>query len=230
MNLEHSQEVARLRAEASSFRAWAEADAKKHPTRSGEWECDYPHWPRAYATVGEFLHRVVLGDVPREVLTDLLYLLARDNECQHVARCIAPLPVDSVIFLAEQCADSGEPDARWQLAVRLGGIPSGPEAHRIEGVLLAFMRDEDEYVRRRSLTALALRGSPATERLALAAWEERHDAQQWTRMNALEALDRVKSAHLAGLLRDAAADPRPHLSAFARNMLSGKPGWSPTVA
>jgi hypothetical protein len=224
-----SIEAVRLLDEAVAFRGWAAARRGGGAALSGEWECDYPDWPRAYAVLDDYLRTAAPSSAPGEELEALLYLLARDREGEQVARQIAArLPLAQLLFLAEQALVLGEAEARWQLAVRLGqAAPTGAERARLEALLLTFMRDEDEYVRRRSLQALAAQGCADTERLALAAWGETHDAQQWTRMNALEVLRQVGSSRLPALLDEAAADPREHLSRFARNLLAGKPGWSP---
>jgi hypothetical protein len=219
---------ARLAIEANLFREWARDYLVAH-TASGEWECDYPDWGRTYGVVDEYLRLVDVVGSPRSALADLLYLLARDNECENIAESIATAQGPAgVLFLAECAIELSEADARWQLAVRLGELSNGAvEARNVESVLLAFMRDENEYVRRRSLQALASQRPTAVEPLALAEWEESHEAQEWTRMNVLEVLRQVGSDRLPELLHQAANDPRPHLAAFARNILAGKPGWSP---
>ena len=229
MTMRSEEAQTQLSTEATLFRNWARDYIGAHGAH-GEWECDYPEWNRVYEVFDEYLRAVDVARASTLVIGDLLYLLARDNECENIARKIAELqPPDRLLFLAEQSSALGEANARWQLAVQLGALSlSGAEHARIECILLAFMRDEDEYVRRRSLQALASQRSAAVESLALAAWNEIHDSQQWTRMNVLEVLRQVSSTRLPELLKEAASDPGPYLATFARNLLAGKPGWSPS--
>ncbi len=84
-----------------------------------------------------------LADAELELL---LYALARDNEDEHVLETLEQFPA-----IAAQIADAAvtfsDPDARWQAAVLAGRIG-------LVAVLLRFLDDEAEYVRRRAGFAL----------------------------------------------------------------------------
>jgi hypothetical protein len=86
---------------------------------------------------------------------------------------------------------------------------------------LLLAKDDDEYVRRRSLGSLAHVCSDATESIALEAWSRPCETQQWARMMALSALWSVGSEHLPRLLAAAYEDGRPYLVAIAAKILDG---------
>ena len=131
-----------LQEEVERFREWAGSDEPKY----GEWETEYPHWDRLYATVGELL---CSGSWPISSLPLLLYVLARDNEAEYVLDLLSQYQ-ESGMALAGACINYPDSDARWQIAVFLGKVRT-PEA--IE-MLKKLAEDENEYVRRRALIAI----------------------------------------------------------------------------
>jgi hypothetical protein len=216
-------------AEVGRFRAWAGSDppatrSQEQPLyhADGEWECDYPHWPELYAAVIEHV-----AASPPEVWLDeqlqaVLYALARDNEDEHLGEEIRLRHPTTLIALAKTALLGGEFDARWQLADQLGHLDH--HLGDVEGLLLAFVRDEDEYVRRRALKSLARIGSPSAEQLALEAWDRLDEHQEWARMMVLDCLHRIRSPHLEHLLAEAERDERQHLRGFAGRLRQGHSG------
>jgi hypothetical protein len=207
--------VSELKVEIDRFRLWADAQ----PGRFGEWECDYPDWGPLYEAVLLFVTTQPFQKWSTVELNAVLYAVARDNECQHLAWEIRHNP-ELLLSLAKAAADCGEPDAKWQLAEELGQLGQG--GREVELVLLTLASDADEYVRRRSLQALARLRSPAVEQLALAEWHRPDEHQQWVRMNVLWCLHRVGSSLLEPLLLEAERDDRPYLCAYAKRVRQGK--------
>jgi hypothetical protein len=113
-----------------------------------EWETNYSDWGALYSAVQAELS--LAGNLSVETTNLLLYVLARDNECETVADMLAEAPA---VFtqLIEAGMEYPDSDARWQLASRLPRA-LGEAARRPLAVLRA---DPDEYVRRRATFALA---------------------------------------------------------------------------
>lgn len=205
-------------AEVARFREW---DAAYPPgRRGGEWEIEYDHWPALYAGVLAFTDARPFIDWSAEELRAVLYVIARDNEDEHLVRSIRSSRPDTLLPLAEAAATMGERDAKWQLADQLGRL--GQKGAREERVLLTFSRDESEYVRRRSLSALARLGSPAVEELSLQAWHRPDESQQWARMMALWCLHRTGSPHLERLLTEAEQGEHQLLADYALKLRLGE--------
>ena len=210
-----------LLTEVERFRAWSDTEYDVPPDRrGGEWECDYEFWPDLHAAVLEFAAARPFGSWSAEERQAVLYAIARDNEIEYLGREIRGRHPAAFMALAAAAVGGDEPNARWQLADQLGRLSrAGGEEER---VLLAFAADECEYVRRRALGALARLGSPATEELALAAWDRPDEQQEYARMMALWVLHRIGSPHLSGLLDEAERDPRQYLPGYAARVRRGE--------
>jgi hypothetical protein len=203
--LDHSFETAKaaLVVTGRAFRDWA--DSYPVGERSPEWETEYYRWPEIYSAVEAFLdasHAKLWDSVATELI---LYLLARDNELEELKEKLVCRPV-ALIALTMAGRQSGEPDARWQLADALGSVNLSDD--QVEPLLEYWCRDESEYVSRRALLALARRSSSKAERLAVRAWDTGHEYQ---RIAALEALASCRSSLLPAYLNLAKEDGRMHL-------------------
>lgn len=206
-----------LAAEVGRFRAWE--TSYPIPGRSGEWECEYEFWPALYNAVCEFVDAIPFKSWSEAELRDVLYSIARDNECQYLATTVRELHPEVIVLLARASLRLGERDDRWQLAVELGNLSAIADA---EQLLLTMAQDEHEYVRRRALQSLVQIGSPSVEQLALAAWHQPDECQEWSRMNALFCLKKIASPNLEPLVSEAENDSRPHLRAYAERIRQGE--------
>jgi hypothetical protein len=185
--------------------------------RSGEWECDYPNWQSLYKSVFDFIAtNPSINNWSTEHLDSVLYALARDNECEHIAEKLRECCPNILVQLATLSIKFGERDARWQLAQELGRLTL--ETEKIEIILNEFADDTDEYVRRHALMALARIKSDFTEDLALKNWHQFHENQQWSRMAVLWSLQEVNSSYFETFRLEAESDSRPYLSEYAKNM------------
>jgi HEAT repeat protein len=204
-----------LRREIAKFRSWAVAEFGKEPTDGGEWECNYDGWPPLHAAVLDFVESA--GSVTswsKEDLAAVLYAIARDNEIEHLTRELRTSSRPAIIYeLTAAAIEEAERDTKWQLAEAIGRMTD--KDPRAEPLLEKLAHDEDEYVRRRSLSALARIGSSLTERLALETWDRPDLDQEHARMMVLWCLLRIQSPHLESKLQEAEADPRQYLQAYA---------------
>lgn len=195
------------------FKQWASEYAPNE--RYGEWEVDYPEWIHLYKAISEFVASYSsISEWSAEQLQLVLYILARDNECQNIAKELSKSYPETLIQLARVSIELGEPDAKWQLAKELSQIQS--EKAKIEEILVALAHDSDEYVRRQALISLARIKSKFTENLALKIWYQSHENQQWSRMAVLWCLNRIDSSHFDPLRLEAELDSRPYLSEYAK--------------
>ncbi len=131
--------MADLLAEVGRFREWA--NAYPLDQRYGEWECDYDHWESLYEAVLDFVDAHPFQQWSAEELRAVLYAIARDNEIQHIAREIRRRHPATLLALAAAAIESGEPNAKWQLAEELGHLGHRGEAERL---LLTLAHDADE--------------------------------------------------------------------------------------
>lgn len=202
-----------LEVAVTRFRAWA--DQFPVAERSGEWECLYDDWQTIYNAFRAFVDVTNCQDWDEAIMQMLLYIIARDNEMQVLVKEVAERP-DHLMCLSEHAIGSSEPDAKWQLAAALGRVEQ--QTPQAEALLLQFADDPDEYVRRRSLLALADSGSSHVESLAVSAWETGDEYQQAA---ALYALWKVGSPQLETYLAQAEYAGREDLISYMERVRAG---------
>lgn len=215
-----ADELRVLQDEMARYRAWADASGVPPEQQSGEWSSGYPGWDRINTAFDHFVAVSSWQEWGEATIAFLLYAIARDGENRYLVRALARRP-DDLLYLAELAVASPEQDARWQFAAELGRLDS--ELPRVERLLLRYVRDEEEYVRRIALMSLADIGSSRAEALALAMWEDGNMWQEYGRIAALYALWKVRSPQLERYLALADADARKHLVNYAARIRAGNP-------
>lgn len=188
------------------FREWAKRSYPAQPY--GEWETGYEDWESLYAASRAMLQSES-DSWDSQAKNLLLYVIARDNE---VGLVTSLLNESQAFALASFSTAEGEPDAKWQLAVRLGELPLRDETEKL---LLDFAADSNEYVRRRAMMTLADLGCRSAERLVVTAWKT---ADEYQRMASLHVLERLNSPHLNEYLELASADGREYLAKMAKRI------------
>jgi HEAT repeat protein len=200
---------------ASRFRQWISEHGED---ANGDGESAYEGWGAAYAAFTAFVRgcpRALWDDAATQAA---LYLVARDQESEILVDEVTE-DACRLIALAKAAIRYPEPDARWQMADRLGDL-RGQEAE-VEPLLVQFTRDKDEYVRRRAILALGRLGSPLVEEVAEGAWNTGHEYQ---RIAVLSALRSIGSPQLQEYLDRAMADGRCYLVAHAATIQAGGAG------
>lgn len=218
--------MADLIREVGRFRSWAGENppatrSREQPLHHAdvEWESDYPYWVELHDAVMEFVDASPPARWSDEQRRAILYALARDHEDQHLAGEICQHHPATLLSLARAATVEGDVDARWQFADQLGNLRSDLAA--VEPLLLVFIRDKEEYVRRRALNSLTRIGSPSAEPLAIEAWHRPDEHQEKARMQVLDCLRILGSPHLELLLNEAEQDERRYVREFANRIRQG---------
>jgi hypothetical protein len=145
--------MTKLKTEIEKFRTWALQYPESE--RYGEWECDYLEWTSIYIAFEHFLLETNFCEWNEAAKREILYIIARDNEMENLVTELAK-DTSRLLSIAQFAIQEAERDAKWQLAVELGKVQT--QSAQAEEHLLSFVRDADEYVRRRALMALASSG------------------------------------------------------------------------
>ena len=203
IDLQFGITIMSINAEVNKFKNWANDYPERE--RSGEWECDYNDWDALYKSVLDFLLSSQDCEWTDSEINDLLYALARDNEMEYLAKELAR-DTNRLLKLAFYAIQSSESDAKWQLAVQLG--VAGCPKEDAESLLLHFVEDENEYVKRRTLLSLGILKSSKAESLAERAWATGHEYQ---RIAALWVLKYIASSKLPEYLQRAKKDGRKYV-------------------
>jgi hypothetical protein len=188
-----------LHQQIEDFKAWASSTDQ----RFGEWELNYEHWDSLYASAADAVTTFREGAIPPDVADDLLYALARDNECEHIRESLSESP-ELLSALAKRATVTGDAKAKWQIAVSLA------ESKLLGGadLLRPFLTDSDEYVRRRSLLAFAVFAPEEAEAIAI---NNLDDDFEYTRIAALHVLHSVESQELASAFERLKSDPNEYV-------------------
>jgi HEAT repeat protein len=181
--------------EVAKFRQWAGSLQE----RFAEWECNYPNWLEFYTAAEVFLNTSQDRQLTTDELELLLYALARDNESEHILALLEREP-KIAMQVAVAALTYGEPDARWQAAVLLGGMATVDA----KALLYNFFDDNVEYVRRRALLAAA-KNAPAMAETVASKWISSPD--DYSRLAALTVLDDLQSPRLEAALAQLRDDP-----------------------
>lgn len=185
--------------EVARFKEWAPA----HEGTYGEWECDYEHWDGLWAAAEDSMKTCT--HEPPDVATsrDLLYAIARDNELERLRDELVKYP-ELLRHLARLAVDSSESDAKWQIAVSVADAQLPDAADLIR----PYLTDSNEYVRRRSLLAIA-RFSPIEAEKMAKAWMD--EDYEYSRIAGLHVLAIVNSDSLSFYLERHADDPSQYV-------------------
>ncbi len=143
------------------------------------------------------------GSIPVAVADDLVYALARDNECEHIRETLLSSP-ELIRTLAKRAVVSKDADAKWQITISVAEAQLPDAADLIR----PFLTDPDEYVRRRSLMAFAPFSPKEAEELAI---KNLDDKFEYTRIAALHVLHTVRSGYLEAGLDQLASDPNKYV-------------------
>lgn len=208
--------MVKLFTEIDAFELWADSIPVNY--RSGEWECDYMKWDDIYKSFHLFLNDVPCSTWTQEQTEAILYIIARDNEMEELARQVAEKQ-DVLFLLSKQSFEHGESDVKWQLASKLSLCKDKAKA---EELLLQYVQDENEYVNRRALMTLAKTGSKQTEKYCQLAWDRDiyGEMQEYQRIAVLHSLDTIHSVLLPKYIELAQKDGRKYLLMYAIKIAS----------
>ena len=196
--------------EIEKFRKWAEAYSHiAQDERGGEWETDYPDWPIIWSEFELFLKENHFSTWSEEQQDNVLYIIARDNECNSVIELIAEHP-ETLEFIAEKGLNFNSNDTKWQIAEMLHKLPNKARA---EQLLEHYLKQHIEYVSRMAIQSLGRLKSGLTEKYCQQAWGWNQDdpMSQYQRIMALTVLFEYKSPLLEKYIALAKEDGRKYL-------------------
>lgn len=176
---------------------------------SAEWESEYPEWVEVWTAAEQFAKERPVESWSAAEMDDMLYAIARDNEMEGVVDVFEAVP-PTLFAVATAALERGEFDARWQLADRLGNATT--DRAQAADLLVQFLGDPDEYVRRRALLAMGKLRVENIEEHVDRAWGS---GMEYQRIAALHVLAEVRSRDLAAYVQRATLDGRLSVLAAA---------------
>ena len=178
--------------EIEKFKKWAEAYSDIHQDeRGGEWECDYSDWPIIWTEFEAFLNDSHYKNWTDKEINNLLYIIARDNECNSIIELLSEKP-KTLEFIAKEGLNFSSHDTKWQIVEMLYKLDNKSEA---EQLLEQYIKQNIEYVSRMAIKSLGLLKSSLTEKYCEQAWNWNQDdpMSEYQRMMALTVLFEYES-------------------------------------
>ncbi|MDG0808061.1 hypothetical protein [Cohnella rhizosphaerae] len=123
----------------------------KNEKQSYEWEVSYPNWSLLTTLVITLLETTSYDQWDQRTINNLLYIIARDNECETIIEKLSER-TNNYLFLAEEALKYSDNDARWQFAHYL--IKVEDRKPEVRALLYKFSEDYVEYVRKRAVEAI----------------------------------------------------------------------------
>lgn len=204
-----------LQRECDRFRSWAVGREGSY----GEWECDYHDWQSLWKAVDDAIERSPVSPFEEMDFLNLLYVLGRDNEIEWIRKRLIHFP-DLLHQLALRAVDHPDDAIGWQIAVSIS------EANLPDAAILLtpYLTDSNEYVRRRSLLALASVDPTRAEEIAIS---NLADDYAYTRMAALYVLAEVGSLRVHAEATRMLDDPDEYVRETAVKILQSQKQVNP---
>lgn len=183
--------------------------------RRGEgWADDFPGWPSLWKSATQFLRDQPPSTWNESERRDLLFTIDLDYIGDIIYEILEE--PDALLLLARSAVGTDHGTAKSEITVALREGNSRRE--EVLPILLEFVHDAHEIVRRQALISLSRLHAPQTEELAERAWDS---GDEYQRCSALDALREIGSTKLNEYVHAALADGREFVVKAAERALAG---------
>lgn len=164
---------------------------------NGEWEIDLVEFDDMCNVIFEIIKTTPCDEASEQMLDDILFGIARDNECS----CIVEMLLDYPRWYACLCRKVLSTDyinAKWQFAESLMDYNGKDE---IRELIFDFLQADDEYTERLALQSLAYIYPDKAEEYAIDFWwrdkyKDDAYASEYQKIMVLHVLHIIRSAEL----------------------------------
>lgn len=183
----------KLHTKVNHFRCWAKT---KYPqiteeNDNGEW-CFCTEFEEMIAEAIAFIEENATEKATQENIDDLLYVIARDNECSTI---MTALEQHSEWFsLLCRCSlDTDYINAKWQFVEHLSDYQG---EDNLQELVFTFLDIGDEYTERLALKALADIYPEKAEKYAIDFWNRKKYDDEYQKIMVLHVLYQIHSPKL----------------------------------
>ncbi len=196
------------------FKSWAKQNypEKTEDDDNGEWEIGGPLDDMVDAVLMVFKN-IKCDNATEKLISDILYVIARDNECEIVISELLRYE-EWFLLLCRECLDYEYTNAKWQFAKYLA------DYSKLEGdskeLIFRFVESDDEYTSRMALNTLGKLYPDKAEEYAVRFWErnkyeEGSYEQEYQKIMVLWVLKDINSPKLNHYLELAEKSPYKYL-------------------
>lgn len=149
-----------------------------------------------YHQILKTIQNVPYDKASDRMLNDILYGIARDNECGMIIEYLEDFP-EWYSVLCRKCLNTGYTNAKWQFAESLRNY-QGDDG--LQDVVFQFLDSGDEYTERLALKTLATLFPQKTEKYAIEFWNREkfinHKGYEYQKIMVLDVLYEIGSPKL----------------------------------
>lgn len=188
----------KLHKKVSAFKKWAKAN---HPeiteeNDNGEW-CFCNEFYEMFSEALHFVEENPAEKATAQVIDDLLYIIARDNECPQMIEETAKKP-EWFSLLCRHSLKTNYTNAKWQFAQYL---PDYQIKDNLQDFIYEFLTVGDEYTERLALQSLADIYPEEAEKYAIDFYNrEKYENDEYQKIMALHVLSQIRSPQLSAYL------------------------------
>ena len=157
---------------------------------NGEWEIGLTQWEEMNSVYLKMIKNGKPEAMTDELLDDMLYVIARDNECCDLLTETLNYP-DWLELLCIRSIHTNYQNAKWQFAQQLGEYRGESD---ITELLFCFIESGDEYTERMALWSMCQHFPKQAEEYAVKFWERNiYSADEYQKLMALDVLYQINS-------------------------------------
>ena len=163
---------------------------------NGEWEIGIAEFDGMIDQILKTIQNVPYNDASDQMLDDILYGIARDNECGMIIDYLEDFP-EWYSVLCRKSLGTGYTNAKWQFAESLRNY-KGHDG--LQDIIFQFLDTGDEYTERLALKTLADLFPERAEEFAIEFWNREkfinHKGYEYQKIMALHVLFEIHSSKL----------------------------------
>jgi len=158
----------KLHQKVKKFKRIANKDYPKWSEKhdNGEWEIGLKEFDEMCDVIFEIIEKTSCDEASEQMLDDILFGIARDNESERIAEKLLKHP-EWYSLLCKKSLTTGYINAKWQFAGHLKDYNGKDGLHEI---IFEFLKVDDEYTERLALQTLAYIYPDKAEQYAIDFW------------------------------------------------------------
>lgn len=165
---------------------------------NGEWEIGMCEFDEMYNNILVFIgnfSRVNPSQITGQIIDDILFGIARDNECGRIVNILVERYPEWYSFLCKKSLKTAYTNAKWQFAETLKDYKGSDE--KLRELIFEFLETGDEYTERMALQSLAFLYPEKAEKYAVDFWERnKYENDEYQKIMALHVLYIINSPKL----------------------------------
>ena len=184
-----------LHESVNQFKVWAKENYPHvtEDTDNGEWEIASLEFDDMCCNIVRVIEKVGCDEATEQMIDDILYGIARDNECGYIIDVLEDHP-QWYSLLCRQCLKTNYTNAKWQFAESLKNYRG---SDNLQAIIYDFLAVGDEYTERLALMSLAYIYPEAAEEYAIQFWNRnKYPNNEYQKIMVLHVLYTIHSAKL----------------------------------